>query len=152
MAREDGTLLEGCLSMYPQAIPGGQRLLESALSDVRKGVTRCLSKCDPPEQQQLAVVGVQFSPRWQTMFASADLRFAFLSFSLRLRYSSIRFAFQSWRNEHASNVRSPWMIHIVPQVPSSSLHGCQATWLWGGLNKPPALAVTKNTKETALCS
>lgn len=35
LAREDGVLLEGCLSMSPQAIPGGQRLLESRLSDVR---------------------------------------------------------------------------------------------------------------------
>ncbi|CAN0394165.1 unnamed protein product [Pylaiella littoralis] len=33
LTREDGALLESCLSISPQAIPGGQRLLESRLSD-----------------------------------------------------------------------------------------------------------------------
>ena len=36
MSREDAVELEACLSMDPRAIPGGQRLMESALSDVRE--------------------------------------------------------------------------------------------------------------------
>ena len=36
VSREDAVELEACLSMDPRAIPGGQRLMESGLSDVRE--------------------------------------------------------------------------------------------------------------------
>lgn len=36
VSREDAVELEACLSMDPTAIPGGQRLMESGLSDVRE--------------------------------------------------------------------------------------------------------------------
>lgn len=36
VSREDAVDLEACLSMNPRAIPGGQRLMESGLSDVRE--------------------------------------------------------------------------------------------------------------------
>lgn len=35
VSREDAVDLEACLSMDPRAIPGGQRLMDSGLSDVR---------------------------------------------------------------------------------------------------------------------
>lgn len=35
LTKEDGIMLEACLSVDPYAIPGGQSLLEAQMSDVR---------------------------------------------------------------------------------------------------------------------